>query len=318
MDILQQSILKTLAYYDIFNHPLTAAEIKMFMDKPCSDLQLNGALAELAKEKVIFKTKEFYQLKYDDSLTSERLKANKAAEKQLQKAEKIADFLSSFPFIKGIAVSGSLSKKTATSKSDYDFFIITKANRLWLCRSFFSIFIRFVSLFGYRKYFCLNYIIDETYLEVEEKNIFTATEIVTLLPMYGADVFAAFFSANKWVYDFFPNMSFIEHTIKYQNKNLFKRSTEWLLNNFFGNKADDSIMHYFNRRWKKMMMKNKLTESGFLLGAMMVDKHYCRHYPQHFQRRVLLKHEEKITNLTAAILESMQRGNHFLSNVIIK
>lgn len=267
------------------------------MDTACTEKELNTALAGLLKEKVLFKTKDFFQLKHDDSLTSERIKANKLAEAQLIKAKKIAVLLAWFPFIKGVAVSGSLSKKIATKESDYDFFIITACNRLWLCRFIFSFFIKVAALVGLRKYFCLNYVIDESYLEVKEKNIFTATEIATLIPMYGGKVFTSFFAANNWIYDFFPNRAFTEHHITDHKKNMITRSAEWLMNNRLGEKADNAIMRFFDKRWAKLKSENKITESGFLLGSMMVDKHYARPYPQYFQQKVLLKLEDRIQNI---------------------
>jgi hypothetical protein len=301
MDALQQSIIRTVAYFDLFHYPMTMAEIMSFIDIPCTEKELNSALAALLKEKVLFKSKDFFQLKHDDSLASERIKANQLAEIQLARAKKIARLLSWFPFIKGIAVSGSLSKKIATKESDYDFFIITAYNRLWLCRFIFSLFIKLATLLGLKKYFCLNYVVDESYMEVKEKNIFTATEIVTLMPMYGGNVFASFFAANNWIYTFFPNRSFEEHDLADRKKNVFTRFAEWLMNNSIGEKADNALMHFFEQRWKKLKAKNKVTESGFLLGSMMVNKHYARPYPQHYQQRILLKLEDKIQNINNSL-----------------
>jgi len=267
------------------------------MDTPCNNEALNAALAALLKEKILFKHHEFYQLKHDDSLVTERFKANKLAEKHLAKARKIAVFLNWFPFVKGIAVSGSLSKKVAGNKSDYDFFIITAYNHLWICRFLLSLLMKFAALLNLKKYFCINYMVDESYLEVEEKNIFTATEIATLMPLHGAKVFTAFFTANKWIYTYFPNMEFIETDIQDRRKNIFTRLAEWLLHNKAGAKADNMLMHYFEKRWIKMMDKNEHNESGFLLGSMMVDKHYCRPCPHHYQQKILSLHREKIQKL---------------------
>jgi hypothetical protein len=318
MDKLQQSIIKTVAYFDIFNYPMTSEEIRSFMDIACSEQEQCAALTHLVKEKILFKTTTFYQLRHDDSLTTTRIKANKLAEKHLVKAKKIATFLSSFPFIKGVAISGSLSKKVATNKSDYDFFIVTQYNCLWLCRFIFSAFIKFASLFGLKKYFCLNYVIDESYMQVEERNIFTATEIATLIPLYGGTVFADFFMANQWIYDFFPNHPYTEYSISDHKKNIIARSFEWLMHNKVGQKADNSIMHYFEKHWRKLQAKNKVTESGFILGSMMVNKHYCKPYPHHFQQKVLTMHEEKTGKIMSTVLSKPETNDHFFRKLIIK
>jgi len=207
MEVLQESILKVVTYFDIFQYPLTAEEIRCFTDSPCSAEQLEYLLQELLRDEIIFKTQDFYTLHKNSSLGAKRIKENTAAKKQLSRAKKIGKFLTSFPFIKGIAISGSLSKQVAKEDSDIDFFIITKANRLWLSKIFFTSFIKLASLVGFEKWFCLNYIIDETSLEVPEKNIFTATEIITLIPLHDPLLFNKFFSHHFSVHVHFEHVN---------------------------------------------------------------------------------------------------------------
>lgn len=281
---------------------MTAAEIKTYLDMECTEEEFAAALSSLIKENIVFKTQGYYQLKHDDSVITARLEANALAEQHMVKAKKIAVFLSWFPFVKGIAISGALSKKVATHDSDYDFFIIAEKNYLWICRSVFFTFIKLVSLFGFKKYFCLNYTVDESYLEVNEKNIFTATEIATLMPVYGMQCFAAFFAANNWIYQYLPNHPVIAYTETEKRKNVFSRFTEKIFRNKQGQKIDNALMRYFDRRWHKLQSKHVVTNSGYVLGSMMVDKHYCKPYPQHFQQKVLNKHDEKMQKLFSAIM----------------
>jgi hypothetical protein len=301
MNPLQESILKVIAYFDIFYYPVTAQEIIYFMDKPCNMQKLHHALDEFLKNEIIFKTKDYYSFRNDQTFIIKRIEANKAAVKQLKIAKNIAAFLIRFPFIKGIAISGSLSKNVAYKGSDIDFFIITKENRLWLSKLFFTSLVKCAAFFGLSKWFCLNYIIDEKSLEVPEKNIFTATEIITLLPLYGASLFDNFFAANKWIYNFFPNHATKIHTAKEPSLTLSKKVIEWILNNRHGDKADTALLCYFNRRWKKLLAKNKFTKSGFQLGTMMTDKHFCRPFPEHFQQKILDRFEERIESLKTTL-----------------
>src|SRR5215831_1845750 len=168
MTTLQGSILKVIAYFDIFNYPLTVQEIKRFMNESCTEQRLQNVLNELLHEEMVFKIKDFYSLQNDPSLALKRISANTSAIKQLKIAQKIAAFLTWFPFINGIAISGSLSKNVAYKGSDIDFFIITQKNRLWLSKLFFTLLIKCASVAGFQKWFCLNYVIDESSLEVQE------------------------------------------------------------------------------------------------------------------------------------------------------
>jgi len=301
MNPLQESILKVIAYFDIFYYPVTAEEILYFMNNPYTAQKLHQALDELLKNEIIFKTKDYYSLHNNEMFTLKRIRANEAAKKQMKIAKKIAALLIRVPFIKGVAISGSLSKNVAYKGSDIDFFIITKENRLWLSKLCFTTLIKCSTFFGLSKWFCLNYIVDEKSLEVPEKNIFTATEIITLLPLYGASLFNNFFAANEWIYNFFPNHAVKTHTAKEPSFTPVKKIIEWLLNNKQGNKADTALMHYFDKRWKKLIARNKFTESGFQLGSMMADKHFCRPYPEHFQQKILDRYEERIEGLKTTL-----------------
>ena len=57
---------------------------------------------------------------------------------------------------------------------------------------------------GKQNWFCMNYFVDEMGMEIQEKNIFTAMEITTLLPMQGTNHFKNFIAANTWIYNYFP------------------------------------------------------------------------------------------------------------------
>lgn len=304
MEVLYKSILSTFAYFDIFSHPLTAEEVHSFANCTCTKNEIEEALNELANREVLFKCGKFYATNSVETLVAKRLKANAVAEKQIASAERIAKFLSHIPFVKGVALSGSLSKKIATEKSDFDFFIITSKNRLWISKLLFSFVTKTAGLLGKGKYFCLNYLIDETYLEVEEKNIFTATEIVTLLPLYGKKIFTDFFSKNEWTLNCYP-AKFTDLTAQEIKRSFAKRFSEWLLNIFGGNSLNNFLMRFFSKRWKKMLQQNKFMESGFQFGAMKVSKSFCRPYPEHFQKKILHIYQQRFSFLKARMENKM-------------
>ena len=91
-----------------------------------------------------------------------------------------------------MGISGSLSKGYYDDDGDIDFFIITSPKRLWIARTFLILYKK-IFLLNSRKYFCVNYFISSNALEIEEKNIFTATELTTLLPMFGNGSFHKFY-----------------------------------------------------------------------------------------------------------------------------
>ena len=174
---VKHDILAALSYFDIFDYPITQSEISQFLGNTYAQEDSAEALYQLIAENWIFKLDEFYSLQDNYALVVRRRNGNIRAKEMLKTAEKVAAFLSSFPFVRGIAISGSLSKNFADENSDIDFFIITQKNRLWLARTFMHIFKKFTFLFRKQDWFCMNYYIDEEMLQIKEKNIFTATAL---------------------------------------------------------------------------------------------------------------------------------------------
>lgn len=294
---LNESILKVVAYFDIFNYPVTMEEVHQFLDQTVSNEELEMEVGRLLNKQMIWQLGRFYSLRNDPKLEQRRVTGNRMAVERLKTARRISRVLAWCPYIRGIGISGSLSKNFAYEGSDFDFFLITAANRLWIARTFQHIFIKGFSWLGLRRLCCLNYYIDEQALEIQERNIFTATEVVTLLPARGRQSFQKFFSSNQWVYDFVPNAIFKNVPSKEISAWPLKKCMEWMLNNSFGNRIDNALMKYFSRRWTALRAKEKVTHTGFVLGAVVIEKHLCKPLPHQFQQNILNRFRQRIADV---------------------
>ena len=228
----------------------------------------------------------------------------------MKHAVKAAKILSKFPYVKGLAISGSLSKNFADENTDVDFFIITEANRLWIARTLLQLFYKLAYIVGRRRWFCLNYYVDEQGLEITEKNIFTAMEIVTLVPMQGATTLENFLRANNWTIDYFPLHRPITKGAPEIRKGTFPKMIEQILNTKAGDKMDAWLMKITQRRWQKKMMRHKVNEKGIRIG-MMVDRHFSKPDPANFQNTIIGQYQGKLTQL-------MQMQNKNVKPVTIK
>lgn len=296
MPSLEYSILKAVAYFNLFDYPITVEEIKKFLDQPFTESNFDAAFNQLIANGQIFKLQRYYSLTNDFSIAHKREASNTKAETELIRANKVASFIYSFPFVKGVGISGSLSKNCANDKSDLDFFIVTKANRLWIARSLLYMYYRLTLSVAKRKMICLNYFIDEEALEISEKNFYTAIEMVTLIPVEGVATMNSFFEVNKWYRNFFPNYN-KENECLPVNKKLSTKIFEWILDNKAGNAFDSSIMLFFKKRWKKLFDKNLYTKGGNRIGAYLANKHYCKQMPDFLQRKILNKFEEALSEI---------------------
>ena len=293
---VKQDILATLTYFDIFDYPLVQTEIFQFLRHSYPQKEFTKALHELCIENWIYKLDEYYSLQDNYSLVIRRKDGNSRAKNMLKTADKIAAFLSRFPFVRGVAVSGSLSKNFADKDSDIDFFIITAKNKLWLARTFMHCFKKFTFLVNKQEWFCMNYYIDEEALQIKEQNLFTATEVATLLPLRGIDSFQQFYVNNKWSRNYLPNHVLRVSYVDELKKPFLKKLVEFILNNPLGNLLDISLMKLTSHRWMQKKKQRRLNKRGFVLG-MDVSRHYAKPDPESFQKKLVETYEKRIFNL---------------------
>ena len=278
------TLLKPILYFSLFKYPLTEEEIFAFSEANCKD-QIKSELNDLVSNKVIYKIDNFYLTVNDETLIKRRLSGNQMAKDIHEKATKVSRFISKFPYVESVGISGSLSKGYYDDEGDIDFFIITSPKRLWIARTLLILYKK-IFLFNSKKYFCVNYFISSNSLEIEEKNRFTATELTTMLPMFGNGSFHDFYKQNKWVENYLPNKTISERLSKLNQvkKPLFTRLIEGILNTKIGDWLDSFFLKITYKKWKVKF--NKLEDKQFNI-ALKSTKNVSKHHPLNFQRKVI-------------------------------
>ncbi|MBK8848192.1 MAG: nucleotidyltransferase domain-containing protein [Bacteroidetes bacterium] len=282
-----KAVLSTLAYFSVFKHPLRYDELQSHSHfDVLSKNQLNQVLQIAIGSNVIKQSGSYYILG-DKSEILRRTIGEENAHQAMQKAEKFSEIISQFPFVKGVALSGSISKGYMDADSDVDYFIITAPGKLWICRTLLILYKKII-LLNSRKFFCLNYFVDENNLAIPDQNIFTATEIVFLKTMYGPEAMNSFFKANEWIFNFYPSAK-IDVSAKQIAKPWISTFAEkicstWLCNIFEVTLRKVTVLFWrikFGKRtpeWHQAQMRNKAGVS--------------KHHPNGFQVKVMEAHEQ--------------------------
>lgn len=281
----ESAVLQTLAYFEVFSYTLTKEEIFAFCGAASVELvAVEAQLQLLVNQGLVFQYGLYYQTKEEPSWVTRRLDCNRRAADFLPKARRMAHFIGQFPFVRGVFVSGSLSKECMGPESDVDFFIVTAPGRLWLARTLLVVFKK-LFLLNSHKYFCINYFVDSQHLEIEEKNLFTATESVTLLPMWGNEYYQAFYSQNTWAWKYYPHFALRNASeVPPTSKGFFKSIAERVLAGKLGEWLDQKTMQLTIGFWKK---KFKHLDSSTFDLALKSRKGISKHHPLHFQQKVL-------------------------------
>ena len=93
------------------------------------------------------------------------------------------------PFVRMVALSGSLAHLNAEGSADLDLFVITAPHRVW---SVTVATLVLAKLLGWRKRVCMNYVVSERAMAIEPADLFSANQIIHLRPIVGHHVFDRF------------------------------------------------------------------------------------------------------------------------------
>ena len=291
----ERAVLNVLVYFELFSYPLTAQEVFHYCSEPfATEKVVAEKLQNLVSQGIVYKNEIYFQSVKNDSWVLNRLECNQRADSFLPIARRQAKFIGKFPYVRGVFVSGSLSKHSMRIDSDIDFFIITAPGRLWLTRTLLILFKK-IFLFNSHKYFCVNYFIDTDHLAIEEQNRFTATETVTLLPLYGREYFDAFCDANTWAWVQYPN--FLRRNtegVPFHSKGFLKKMLEKMLLGRIGTWLDEKAMRLTLGFWQR---KFKHLDKDTFEVALKSRRYVSKHHPLHFQQKVLEHFEARVREL---------------------
>jgi hypothetical protein len=256
-------------------------EIFKFSGKKETIIELEAYLNELVAAGTISKIGNYYLYEGDQRYIDKREKGEAYAARLIPKAKRSARFIALFPFVKFVGISGSLSKGYADEKTDFDFFIITAANTLWICRTILHLVKKMSYLVGKQHWMCMNYFIDEQKLELEEKNIFTQIELSTLIPVYNQDMYRALLLSNK---NNLPNLQHLGLDFDKEDPDiapLFKRerNTLWRPLNIW-------LMKLTDMKWRRKWKKKGYPMSDYAL-ALKTTPYVSKNHPKNYQKTIL-------------------------------
>ncbi len=260
------------------------------MDLASTSSQVKASLTKLVDQGFITCKGDFYGLDLEDQSIQERLADEARMEKAKARILKSSKIIASFPFVRSVAISGSVSKGVMKANGDVDFFIVTKQGRLWLCRTMLILNKKILRL-NSRKYFCVNYFVGDESLAIPDENIFTANELAHLIPMYGQDCFKELMTTNNWYNSFLPNHSRNQAIDPVNDKNPWhKKSLEYMFRGRFGTWLDKRFQAATLKRWKKKFAH--FGDEEFEL-AMRSERDVSKHHPSNFQLKIIAHLDEE-------------------------
>ncbi|MFA7662588.1 MAG: hypothetical protein WCX88_01605 [Patescibacteria group bacterium] len=256
---LEKSVMQTLAWFDIFEYPLTLVELKKYLwdfDREISLVEIQNVLDKLENFKNF---QGFYFLKNrENSIVENRLRKYNISETKFKKRAWVFKIIALIPFVRLVGICNTMAYRGAKAESDIDLFVITEKNRLWWTRflilSFLSVFRLRPQKNNFQNKICLSFFVDTTKLNLAElkkgeDDIYFYFWLAHLWPVYNENIYHDFWQENSWLKAKLKFVAPQELNSHYKIKlavivQLLKRWFEGIINLLAGGWTENFLMNF--------------------------------------------------------------------------
>lgn len=210
---LETAAWQAVAYVDVFDYPLTAGEIHRYLENVTAtraeveEVLANGRLLP----HYLAHIGPYYTLTGRESTVAVREVRATIARRLWPAAHHYGRLIASLPFVRMVAVTGSLAMNNADEGADIDYLIVARNGRVWLSRAFAIAIVRLAERRGTS--LCPNYILAERALEFPDRNLYTAHEVAQMIPLSGLEMYHRVRQINNWTDAFLPNATGLPHQV---------------------------------------------------------------------------------------------------------
>lgn len=271
-DTLYSSIVRTLTFFDIFDHPLTDRELFEYLYYPMERRKLDFQEFFLQTRNVVSDsrigyTEGLWHLKGRESILAthtERSVSTSLKLNVLTRTMRLAPYL---PFVRAIFVCNTFAFNAADHDSDIDVLIVVKSGHMWTARIMTTIIF---SLFGLRRThtkiknrICLSFYLADRSLNIFKfkisNDVYLSYWLWTLIPVYDPDSLReSMIRANReLVAPFESRIRSVESTLsipcdKRASKSFFARVIE----NIFAHERGVWLENIVRSPQRKKIMRN--------------------------------------------------------------
>ena len=202
---LENAIVQSVSYADVFDYPLTAHEVHRYLiGVRASASEVGRALAgsRLAPGRLAHRD-GFFTLPGREQIVELRRQRKVPAKRLWRGAVHYGRRIAGLPFVRMVAVTGSLAASNVTRDADVDYLIVTAPRRLWICRALVIGVVRRAARRGV--VLCPNFLLTESALELRQRDLYTAWELAQMVPIAGFETYHRLRRRNSWAGTFLPN-----------------------------------------------------------------------------------------------------------------
>jgi hypothetical protein len=200
----ERAIARSVSYASLFDYPLTLAQLRETLiesrQTPTEILRTFASSAALQHQ--VSCREGFFCLRGREDTVAERRAREARSRVFLDAHRTFLALVSAMPYVRMVALSGSVAHLNLEGDGDLDLCIVTRGRHVW---SVTVTTILLAKLLGQRRTVCANFVVADSRLALEPEDLFTASQVIHLKPIVGADMYRRLLAANPFVQRFYPN-----------------------------------------------------------------------------------------------------------------
>lgn len=194
---VRDAVCATVAFADMFDFPLGVDEVyRDLVVVPALFEETRAAVAAEVADGRLCVDGGYVTLRGRAGLRDERERRAARARLLWPRARAFGAAISRLPFVRMVAVSGSLAAENPDEAADLDYLVVAEPGRLWLVRALSVALVRLAR--RARVHLCPNYLLTTRALALDHRDLFTAHELLQAVPVFGADVYGRMLRLNTW------------------------------------------------------------------------------------------------------------------------
>jgi hypothetical protein len=200
----ERAIASSVLYAALFDYPLTLAQLRQTLiesEQTPTEILTAFEHSSALRAIVAFEEGYFFPRGHADLIAERRRRALRSR-RFLARHRLFLAAVCALPYVRLVALSGSIAHMNLEGAGDLDLFIITRGRHVW---SVTVAVVVLAKLFHRRRTVCANFVLADSALALDQQDLFSASQIIHLKPLVGAGVYAELLAANPFVARFYPN-----------------------------------------------------------------------------------------------------------------
>jgi hypothetical protein len=200
----EEAIARSVLYAALFEYPLTLSQLRQTLigsrqtaSEITAAMRCGGALAQIVDQKDGY----FFPADRADLIQVRRRRESRSRA-FLATHRPLLQLIAALPYVRMVALSGSVAHLNLESGGDLDLFIVTRGAHVW---STAVAAVILAKLLGRRRTLCANFIVADSALAFDQQDLFSASQVINLKPLTGEATFRQILAANPFIRDFYPN-----------------------------------------------------------------------------------------------------------------